>query len=344
MVIDQRNAGAAVTINSTSNTYTLDRWVAAGQNTDGVFTVQQSTTVPVGFKNALLATVTTADASIGATQLYVFTQFIEGLNAYDLAFGTASATTVTLSFWVRSSLTGTFGGTIQNSALDRSYPFSFTINSANTYEQKTVTIAGDTTGTWLTNTGRGLVVRFSLGVGAPYKSTANAWSAGNYFAPTGSVDLISTLGATFYVTGVQLEKGTQATSFDYRPYGTELMLCQRYYQKSYDIETVPGTATNISMISGGSQFASGAGGSWAVYQFPVPMRSAPTVSSWDAAGTANVISYTYGAAGTGQTFSNGGAAWGTLIKYIGSRSFWVSPTSAQANAISLIHYAASAEL
>jgi len=118
----------------------------------------------------------------------------------------------------------------------------------------------------------------------------------------------------------------------------------RYYQKSYDIDTVPGTATNINVVSGGTQFAGGVGGSWAVYQMPVPMRSAPNVSFWDAAGTANVHSYTYGSAGTGQTYSNGGTAWGTTIKYIGARSFWIGPQSAQPNAISLIHFTASAEL
>jgi hypothetical protein len=270
MVIDQRNAGAsAVTINSTANTYTLDRWTSSGQVTDGVFTVQQSTTVPTGFKNALVATVTTADASIGSTQSYLLTQFIEGLNTYDLAFGSASASTVTLSFWVRSSLTGAFGGTIQNSALDRSYPFSFTINSANTYEQKTVTIAGDTTGTWLTDTGRGLVVRFSLGVGSSYKTTAGAWAAGTYFAPTSSVDLIGTNGATFYITGVQLEKGSTATSFDYRPYGTELALCQRYFYKA---SNPTGASTSYVGLIGAISTTRCFG---ATVVLPVPMRLSP---------------------------------------------------------------------
>ena len=263
MVIDQRNAGAAVTINSTANTYTLDRWTSSGQLTDGVFTVQQSTTVPTGFKNSLVATVTTADASIGATQSYLITQFIEGLNTYDFAFGTASASTVTLSFWVRSSLTGAFGGSISNSALDRVYPFSFTINSADTYEQKTVTIAGDTTGTWLTDTGRGLAVRFSLGVGSDRKTTAGAWAAGTYFAPTGSVDLIATSGATFYITGVQLEAGSVATPFERRPYGTELALCQRYYQNTYyNSVGVYSTTTGVALGC----------------RHMVPMRAAPTVS------------------------------------------------------------------
>ena len=264
MRIDQRNAGASVSIATTANTYTVDRWAAAGQLTDGVYTVQRSTTAPSGFTNSLLATVTTADASIGSTQSYLLTQFIEGLNVADLAWGTASAATVTLSFWVRSSLTGTFGGTIQNNAADRSYPFSFTINSANTYEQKTVTIAGDTTGTWLKDTGRGLIVRFSLGVGSSYKTTAGAWAAGNYFAPTGSVDPISTLSATFYVTGVQLERGSAATSFDYLDYGRSLMQCQRYFYGRSGAEYYSACYWQSTTQWNGC-----------VLQYPVTMRAAP---------------------------------------------------------------------
>jgi hypothetical protein len=271
MQIDQRNAGASVTINSTANTYTVDRWAAAGQNTDGVYTAQRSTTAPSGFTNSLLATVTTADASIGSTQSYLITQFIEGLNASDLAWGTASAATVTLSFWVRSSLTGTFGGSLQNSANDRSYPFSFTINSANTWEKETITIAGDTTGTWLTDTGRGINVRFSLGAGSSNKTTAGAWAAGNYFAPTGSVDPISTLSSTFYITGVQLEKGSTATSFDYRDYGRELMMCQRYYQRS-SASSVYSNLANIGTAISTTQV-------YLTMPILVSMRSAPSITS-----------------------------------------------------------------
>ena len=305
MVIDQRNSGSAVTINSTANTYTVDRWAAAAQNTDGVYTAQRSTTAPSGFTNSLLATVTTADASIGSTQSYLLTQFIEGLNVADLAWGTASAATVTLSFWVRSSLTGTFGGAIQNNALDRSYPFSFTINSANTYEQKTVTIAGDTTGTWLTDTGRGINVRFSLGVGSSYKTTAGAWAAGNYFAPTGSVDFISTLSATFYVTGVQLEKGSTATSFDYLDYGRSLAQCQRYYQVVEGIGGTTGGTLNLT------------------YSFLTQMRTVPTIGT--------VVQNT----GSGIAFANvnvGGASGQKSIFQTGnssSNAYFYVPVSAE---------------
>jgi hypothetical protein len=231
MVIDQRNAGASVTINAASYTYTVDRWAALGQAADGVYTVQRSATAPAGFTNSLLATVTTADASIGASQYYVLKQAIEGLNVADLNLGTANAATVTLSFWVRSSLTGVFSGSITNSAYNRAYPFSYTINAANTWEQKTVTIAGDTTGTWLSDNGAGIIVYMDLGSGSANKGTANAWAGSGLVGVTGSVNLIGTSGATFYITGVQLEKGSTATSFDYRPYSAELALCQRYYIK-----------------------------------------------------------------------------------------------------------------
>jgi len=185
MRIDQRNAGAAVTVNSANNFYVVDRFFGSGQVTDGVFTVQQSTTAPTNFTNSIIATVTTADASLGATQQYIVGQAVEGFNAADLRWGTANALTVTLSFWVRSSLTGTFGGSLVNSGFNRSYPFTYSISSANTWEQKTVTIAGDTSGTWLTDNGVGIRVLFSLGAGSTYAGTAGAWD-GSYKKPAPS--------------------------------------------------------------------------------------------------------------------------------------------------------------
>jgi hypothetical protein len=227
MVIDQRNAGASVT--PTNSSYALDRWTF-GLTQASKFTVQQnagSVTPPAGFKNYLGITSSSA-YSIGAGDIFYVKQPIEGFNISDLGFGATGASTVTLSFWVRSSLTGSFGGALQNSAENRSYPYSYTISSANTWEQKSITIAGDTSGTWLTTNGIGLSVVFGLGNGSTFSGTANAWAGAQYFAPTGSVSVVGTSGATLYITGVQLEKGSTATSFDYRPYGTELVLCQRY--------------------------------------------------------------------------------------------------------------------
>jgi hypothetical protein len=223
MTIDQRNNGAAVT---NANGYTLDRWILSEDSTGGV-TVQQDTVAPTGFRNSFKVTVTTADA-VSATEYVMLRQKIEGFNVADLMWGTASAQTVTLSFWVRSSLTGTFGGTILNASQARIYPYTYTINAANTWEYKTVTIPGDTTGTWLTTNGTGMEVIFGLGVGTDYSGTPNSWSGTFALSATGAVSVIGTLGATWQVTGVQLEKGSNATSFDYLPYGTELALCQRY--------------------------------------------------------------------------------------------------------------------
>jgi hypothetical protein len=226
MVIDQRNAGASVT--PTNNQYLVDRWQAAA-NVASKFSVQQSTTTATGFVNSMLATSLSA-YSIGASELCALRQSIEGLNVGDLGWGTANAQTITVSFWVRSSLTGTFGGSIMNSATDRSYPFTYTISLANTFEYKTITIAGDTSGTWLKTNGIGLSILFGLGVGSSFSGTAGAWAGASYYGATGATSVVGTNGATFYITGVQLEAGSTASPFEYRQYGTELALCQRYYE------------------------------------------------------------------------------------------------------------------
>jgi hypothetical protein len=224
MVIDQRNAGASVTPTA-STTYTLDRWQAIA-SVSSKFSVQQnagSVTPPAGFVNYLGMTSLSAYTA-GATETFAISQLIEGFNIADLAWGTANAQTVTLSFWVRSSLTGTFGGSIRNEDVSRSYPFTYTISLANTWEYKTVIIVGDTTGTWLITNGKGLHLTLSIGSGSSRVGTAGAWAATNYTNATGATSVVGTSGATFYITGVQLEKGSTATSFDYRPYGTELAL------------------------------------------------------------------------------------------------------------------------
>ena len=248
MVIDQRNAGASVT--PTASAYVLDRYRAT-MTQASKYSVQQdagAVTPPVGFTDYLGVTSTSA-YSVGTTDQFTIDQYVEGYNISDLAWGTANAKTVTLSFWVRSSLTGTFGGAIKNSAQDRCYPYSYTISTANTWEQKSITIAGDTTGTWLTTTGIGMRVGFNLGTGATYQATAGAWTATNFItAPTGAVSVVATSGATFYITGVQLEVGSSATGFEYRQYGTELQLCQRYYQLCDSMTGVASSTSQMSVI------------------------------------------------------------------------------------------------
>lgn len=260
MRIDQRNNGASGT---TTNVYTLDRWQYVGSTTSKVTWQQNagSVTPPAGFSNYFGITSSSA-YSVPAGELYSVTQAIEGLNVADLAWGSASAQSVTLSFWVRSSLTGTFGGSLQNSANNRSYPFTFSVSAANTWEQKSVVIPGDTTGTWLTTNGVGIYVRFALGTGSSFSGPAGAWAGADYYSATGAVSVVGTNGATWYVTGVQLEAGSVATPFERRDIGRELMMCQRYYAKI--------------LIGFGAFHSSSSAQMWAYT--PVSMRATPTTS------------------------------------------------------------------
>ncbi|CAB4158643.1 hypothetical protein UFOVP713_15 [uncultured Caudovirales phage] len=288
-VIDQRNAGAAVT-QTTSVVYTVDRWSCYG-SVASKFTVQRSTTAPAGFTNSLLVTSSSA-YTVGASEFFFIQQVIEGFNVADLGWGTANAQTVTLSFQVRSSLTGTFGGTISNGATNRVYPFTFTISAANTSETKTITIAGDTTGTWSTDNSGGIVVNFNMGAGASVSGTAGAWSGSTLRAPTGATSVVGTSGATFYITGVQLEKGSTATSFDYRPFGTELQLCQRYFQ----IYVAAGSQDTVSMGN-----AENTTRGYFLLSLPVSMRTAPactlTATNFSMRGTTSFVACTSGSMG-----------------------------------------------
>jgi len=252
MVIDQRNAGASVTIPATAVTYTLDRWFAYSAQASK-FSVQQnagSVTPPVGFTNYLGVTSLSA-YSVGANEQFILRQPIEGYNTADLGWGTANAKTITISFQVYSSLTGNFGGVLRNAADNRSYPFLYAVSSANTWTSVSITVAGDTTGTWVTNNGAGLKVQFGLGCGSSVSGTAGSWSANAYESATGATSVVGTNGATFYITGVQLEVGSSATGFEYRQYGQELALCQRYYEK---ITNAVGYASSATTIQVGLSF------------------------------------------------------------------------------------------
>jgi hypothetical protein len=277
MMIDQRYAGAANT--PTSSIYTLDRWriptTAAkisvqqmnGANTSA--SNYEASSAPTGFTNSIKVTTTTANTP-NAGDYFGVNQFVEGYNCADLDWGKATAKSVTLSFWVKSSLTGTFGGSIRTGdSSNYSYPFTYTISTANTWTYATVVIPGPTAGTWNTGNGQGLDVWFSVGTGSTYSGTANTWAASNYVNATGSVNVVSTLNATWYITGVQLEKGTTASSFEFRSYQKELILCQRYcvsWQNNSD----------IAALGTGSAYSSSAINLYA--QLPVTMRTLPSAT------------------------------------------------------------------
>jgi hypothetical protein len=268
--IDQRNAGASVTP-TVDGTYQLDRWQSRLSVTSK-FSIQQnagSVTPPAGFTKYLGITSLSA-YSVGASEFFALQQAIEGFNTADFAWGTANASAFTISFWVRSSLTGTFGGAVYNSAGNRCYPFSYSISSANTWEQKSVTIAGDTTGTWVTDNGIGLNILFGLGAGATVSGTAGAWGSTLYRSATGATSVVGTNGATFYITGVQLEQNTSATPFERRLYNQELANCQRYYYRIQSSNSGNRIVVTSGLVNSTTACIYCSGG------FPVTMRTSPT--------------------------------------------------------------------
>lgn len=265
MMIDQRNGGASVTAGS-GNVYSLDRWKML-YSVDNKFTVQQQPN-PTGVSFSAVAQITSSSAyAVGAGDIFGVQQIIEGYNVADLKWGTADAAAITLSFWVNCSLTGTFGGSVVNNGGTRSYIFTYTVSAANTWEYKTVTIPGDTTGTWLSTNGIGLILSFALGGGSTYSGTAGSWAAANKYTATGAVSVVGTSGATFYITGVQLERGSSATPFEVRQYGTELALCQRYYWRV----SHPFFSANYAPYTAGVQVSE-------IVACPVDMRTTPTAT------------------------------------------------------------------
>jgi hypothetical protein len=294
MVIDQRNAGASVTPAAGNWVYSLDRW-ATFSTQSSKLSVQQVTDAPAGFISSLKVTSLSA-YSVSASDIFSFKQVIEGFNFQDFMYGTANAATFTLSFWVKSSLTGTFGGALQNSAGTRGYAFTYTVSAANTWEQKTLTIAGDQSGTWIGSTnGAGITVVWGLGVGSTYSISAGAWSTTATYtnSATGATSVVGTNGATWQVTGVQLEKGSTATSFDYRPYGTELSLCQRYYQLVSGFVCASGT--------------SGLTGCGSSIMFKTEMRTSPSVGLTKILTVTQVNTNDFSQSSSNVSISGGGA-------------------------------------
>lgn len=272
MEIDQRNA----TTTMGAVTYGLDRFTCFKSH-DGVQTMVQSTDAPVGFKNSLKVTTTTADASLAAGQRSCVIYRVEAQDNAHLEFGTANAKKITLSFYVKSSITGTHGGAFGNGADNRNYPFTYTISSADTWERKIISISGDTTGTWATGTGRGLQIVWGLGVGSTYSGTAGAWAAGDINSATGATTgVTNTLNATWFLTGVQLEVGDKATPFEHRSFSEELQSCRRYFYAQQP-KGLTSQATNDANCILGSSY--GQNNIYAIVEFQTEMRVYPAVSS-----------------------------------------------------------------
>ena len=326
MRIDQRRNGSSLSL-SNSNDNTLDRYLCMFQGgATGTLTFQRVGDAPVGFTSSMKATVTVADTT--DTQAYIG-QFIEGYNWSDMYYGTANAKTATLSFWVKSSIAGLYCGGITGggvSANQVGYVFEYTINSVNTWEYKTVTIPGETSGSYTfdSTNGAGIRLKFDLGTkGSTFVAAPNAWTANLKFSTStaGRVYWKENSGATFYLTGVQLEPGTVATPFERRSFGQELALCQRYYEKSYDVGTSPGTNTFAGMEVP-SGFSNGSNNFVTPIRFKVNKRATPSVTAYTATGTSGSWNYSRsGASGTAATtidnigeagcriYLNIGAAW-----------------------------------
>jgi len=261
MTIDQRNAGAALTLTNATK-FPVDRFGLVRDTGAATCTGQQSSTVPNGeFTKSLLWTTTTG-ATAGVDDDCIIRQYVEGFNFANLGFGTATAQNFTLSFWVRSSVTGTYGVSFANSAADRCYMATYSITVANTWEFKTITVVGDTTGTWVPDAGLGLRIFWDMGSGTSRSIAASsAWGSSYGTGLTGGVKIAANTGATFYITGVQLEAGSTASPFAHENYSDTLQKCQRYY-------TV-----------GGQKDSSGSGATTSsTTRYGVTMRAAPALS------------------------------------------------------------------
>ena len=338
MRVCQRSTSTVLSAGNAAGVYTLDRWRAIN-DTDGTFTVSQSSDVPsaAGFTNSLLVTINTADAALAATQRASIQQRIEGYRVADFAFGTAAAKTVWLSFWVKSSVTGIYGFSIRNagSGATRSYNFYYQISTANTWEKKTLSISGDLTGTWGTSNGVGMNLTWSLGCGTSARGT-DFWSAADTDGSSSITAFpIQTASATWQLTGVQLESGTvsqsSATPFERRPMALEMALCQRYFYKTYNHENAPGTATTVGQVVG---IATSGGSMRITVPFKVTLRDTPST----------VIVYSPVTGGSGVYRDDTGAVERTSsLVSVGAESASISG-STSASALVRFHIAAEAEL
>lgn len=263
MKVQQRAAGNYTTV---QNGYMgIDRFHVWASNASKL-TYEPSTDSPTGFSSSFKITSTSAFTPSSGAYFYIG-QKIEGHNWEQLEYGTSNAKTITISFWVKSSITGTWSGIVKNNAQDRTFPWEYTISSADTWEKKTITVAGCPDGTWLTGTGAGAWIYFCIGNhSTSYLGSANSWQSQNLIGTTGSNSLVNTNGATWYMTGLKVEEGSTATDFEHTLFGDELLKCQRYYFRE--------TATYYAGLGYGTNASSNCLG---VLQQPCVMRATPSV-------------------------------------------------------------------
>ena len=277
MIVSQRGTGTLTVSNSGQN-YQVDMYRGRA-NGGGQFSIQQVIDAPsgTGLYNSLKLQVTTADTSIGNTDYYEVIQYIEGSSLLPTEYGGSGAKTCTLSFYVKSNVTGTHTGAIGNEGNNRGFGFNYTINSANTWERKTITIPGDTTGTWNKNNSVGAKIIFSLGIGANF-ATANVstWEARETMGTDDGQNLIASTSNNLYLTGIQFEVGNIATTFEHRSIGDELLRCKRYYYQEYRNGSTGGNGAVIFAM--GMTANSSSGSIYATMNHPVEMRAAPTAT------------------------------------------------------------------
>ena len=273
--INQRFGSGTYTLTSANSYFVVDRfktWAVGG----GEFTIQRSDDAPPGFKNSLMYTVSTADSSLGSGDYYVVQHRVEGYNFAHLNWGTSDAKPVTLSFWVKADVTGKYGISFWPGGQGHNYVTSYSINTADTWEYKTITIPGATGGTWLTDNSTGFGIWWDFGVGTTYTTaTTETWGQSAKFAPSDTLQMIKTNGAKFRMTGVQLEVGKNATEFEHRSFSEELALCMRYYQNSYHLSA--GKYPGNTDADNGVITTSWTDGNAPFPMFRVPMRAQPTI-------------------------------------------------------------------
>jgi hypothetical protein len=282
MQVAQRGTSGSVT---TSLTYpSVDRFKTSFHGADQYAgTLSQDSEAPVGFSNSLKVTTTTAETAIANTEFFSIRHIVEAQNLQHLEYGTSDAKTMTLSFWVRSSVTGTYGISLYTQDNTRQRNTTYTINSADTWEYKTFTFEGDTTGGIDDNNGIGLEINFILAAGGNYTGTnATAWAA---YANTGyggghtANGIATTANATWYITGVQLEVGDKSTPFEHRSFQDELLACMRYYEKSYDYADAPANTSGRSRY-GFYPYGFNSNARFPIARYSVEKRAAPTMTAY----------------------------------------------------------------